>query len=229
MADKYDKLLSRALVKLKEDEFRCVPEENEIEHTFSKKYLKVLEKILHKLDRSYWKYVNTVAKKIAVIIVTLIIAFSSLMTVEAFREMIANFVITIYESFTKIEQESKTEQHIGTYYSLNTLPIKYVKCVSHHSETLFFQVWDNDDSKSISLNQVAVNNTNLFNSEHGELSEAIVNDTPCLICKDNIQYYCYWEFDGYRFELVYPLDLGEEFMSEVVGNLIEIDPDELVG
>lgn len=227
MTDKYDKLLSRALVKLKEDEFRYVPEENEIEHTFSEKHVKTIEKILNKLDHSYWKYVNTIAKKVAVIIVTLIIAFSSLMTVEAFREMIANFVITIYESFTKIEQEAKIEHRIDTFYSLNSLPSKYAKRISNHSETISFQVWDNANFKSISLNQVSANNTNLFNSEHGTTYEAIINDTPCLICKDNIQYYCYWEFDGYRFELVYPLDLGEEFMSEVVGNLIEIDPEDM--
>ena len=64
-----------------------------------------------------------------------------------------------------------------------------------------------------------------FDSENGELKEEIINDTPCLVCETNSDYFCYWEFDGYRFELVYPKELGREFMSEVVGNLIEVELD----
>lgn len=227
MADKYDKLLSIALVKLKEDEFSYVPEENEIEHAFSEKYLKAIERILNKLDRSYWKYVNTVAKKVAVIIVTLIIAFSSLMTVDAFRETVFDFIVTVYKNFTQIGQNIEKKEHIKSYYSLYNLPMGYAKEFANCGEAVFSQLWSNVHSGSISLNQVALHISNLFNSEHGELREAIVNNTPCFICQDNNYFFCYWEFDGYRFELIYPVDLGEEFMSEVVGNLIEIDPEDM--
>ncbi len=227
MTDKYDKLLSRALVKLKEDEFRYVPEENEIKHTFSEKHSKAIERILNKLDRSYWKYVNTVAKKIAVIIITLIIAFSSLMTVDAFRNTIINFIVTIYQNFTQIESSIKIEQQIKSYYSMIHPPKYYINTTNQFNDISSFQMWVNSSSSKIALTQIPSHISNQFNSEHGELSEAIINDTPCLICKDNMQYYCYWEFDGYCFELVYPIDLGEEFMSEVVGNLVEINPEDM--
>lgn len=227
MADKYDKLLKEGLTRLKEAEFRYVPDEDDIEYEFSGKYLKAKERLLKKLDRSYWKYVNTAAKKAAVILITLIIAFSSLMTVDAFRETFVNFIITIYKNFTQIEEDLKTEEHIKTYYSFEKLPKSYTKVDVQYNKATYFQIWDNNALKPISLNQVPTHTSNQFDSEHGELSEAIINDTPCLICKDEIQYYCYWEFDGYRFELIYPADLGEEFMSEVVGNLVEIDPEEM--
>lgn len=229
MADKYDKLLSIALVKLKEDEFSYVPEENEIEHAFSEKYLKAIERILNKLDRSYWKYVNTVAKKVAVIIVTLIIAFSSLMTVDAFRETVIDFIVKIYETFSEVKaSRSNNSKQIEISYSFESSPHLYFITTTLFTNATNLQVWHNNvTGQDISLKQSPVYTSNYFDSEHGKLSEAIINDTPCLICKDNIQYYCYWEFDGYRFELIYPVDLGEEFMSEVVGNLIEIDPEDM--
>ena len=100
MADKYDELLKQGLIKLKEIEFSGVPKEEEIEYNFSDKYLKNKERLLNKLNHSYWKYVNTVAKKVAVIIISFIIAFSSLMTVDALRESLIDFIVTIYKSFT---------------------------------------------------------------------------------------------------------------------------------
>ncbi len=227
MANNYDELLKQGLIRLKEIEFSGVPKEEEIEHNFSDKYLKNKEKLLNKLSRSYWKYVNTIAKKVAVIIISFIIAFSSLMTVDAFRKSVIDFVITIFDSFSKVEQNFKVEETIYSYYSTNRLPSGYRKCISHRSKAVYFQVWNNSNNEQISLNQVPADAPNQFDSEHGELREVIINNAPCLICKTNADYFCYWEFDGYRFELIYPIDLGEEFMSEVVGHLVEVDPEEL--
>ena len=225
MADKYDELLKQGLRKLKEIEFSDIPREEDMDHSFSDKYLKHKEKLLKKLNYSYWKYVNTVAKKVAIVTISFIIAFSSLMTVDAFRESIMDFIVTVYETFSKIEQYSK-DSCISTYYSLQTLPSGYNKKIIHSTSAVHMQVWTNHDSKNISINQVPFHIPNSFNTEHGELSEAIINNTPSLVCKDQIQYYCYWEFDGYRFELIYPVELGEEFMSEVVGHLVEVNPED---
>lgn len=227
MSDRYDELLKQGLIKLKEIEFSGVPKEEEIEHNFSNKYLKNTEKLLNKLSHSYWKYVNTAAKKVAVVIISFIIAFSSLMTVEAFRNSIINFVVTIFDSFSKIEQTFTIEEKIYSYYSIKHLPDGYEKLLSYQSKATSFQIWVNLKQNQISLNQVPANTSHQFNTEYGELSETIVNDTPCLICKAPTGYFCYWEFDGYRFELIYPVGLGEKFMSEVVGRLVEVDPEDL--
>lgn len=227
MADKYDELLRQGLIKLKEIEFSDVPEEEKIEHDFSDKYLKSKEKLINKLSRSYWKYINTVAKKVAVVIISFIIAFSSLMTVEAFRKSVIDFVVTMFNSFSKVEHNFEIKRQIDTYYSVYKAPSEYIKTISYFSESIYTQVWKDSNNNQISLIQVNSHLSNQFNSERGELSEYIINNTPCLICEDPIQYYCYWEFDGYRFELIYPIDLGEEFMSEVVGHLVEVDPEEL--
>ena len=227
MTDIYDKLLKQGLIKLKEIEFNDVPKEEEIEHDFSDKYLKSKEKLINKLSRSYWKYINTAAKKVAVIIISFIIAFSSLMTVDAFRETVINFIVTMYEAFGKVENNLWSDNHINSFYSVINAFSEHTKVASHCNESIYTQLWITKDKYLISLNQVPANTPNQFDSEHGELREIIVNDTPCLTCKTNADYFCYWEFDGYRFELIYPIDFGEEFMSEVVGHLVEVDPEEL--
>lgn len=229
MTHKYDELLIEGLSKLKELEFSNIPEADEIEHTFSDEYIKSKEKLLNKLGHSYWKYVNTVAKKVAVIIIAFIIAFSSLITVDAFREKIINFMYKIYNSFTQIYSNNiLPPTDIGRYYSIKNIPNGFNKYLTNYQSPIKISTyWTSENIGFIMLTQANPFTSGQFNSEHGELSERIINDTPCLICKDPNLYYCYWEFDGYRFELIYPIDLGEEFMSEVVGNLVEIDPAEL--
>ena len=153
--------------------------------------------------------------------------FSSLMTVDAFREKVVSFLYKIYNTYIQIESKAiNAANEITVYYSLKKVPANFNIPTTNFNEYISIQYWRNQINENIVLTQNLFREYHQFNSEHGELSEKIINDTPCLICKDNNLYYCYWEYDSYRFELVYPLDLGEEFMSEVVGNLVEIDPDE---
>ena len=228
MTNKYDELLIDGLSKLKELEFSNIPEADEIDYTFSDGYIKYKDKLLNKLGHSYWKFVNTVAKKAAVIIIALIISFSSLMTVDAFREKFVKFLYTVYTNFTQIESKNNdNEKYFTRNYSLNNIPNGYIKVFNESNKHSTVYYWKNINNQLIMLTQISILNSNQFNTEHGTLKETTINDTPCLTCKTNTDYFCYWEFDGYRFELIYPIALGEQFMSEVVGNLVEIDPTEL--
>lgn len=228
MTNEYDELLIEGLSKLKKLEFSHIPEADKIDYTFSEEYVKSKEKLLNKLGTSYWKYVNTIAKKAAVIIIALIISFSSLMTVDAFREKVLDFVYKIYDTFTQIEsKDSDVSSEISTYYSTRNIPSAFIPKPFSFNQYISIQYWTNKTDQDIVLTQNLSNELYKFNTESSELTEIVINSTPCLVCKNTPLYYCYWEFDGYRFELIYPIDLGEEFMSEVVGNLVEIDPAEL--
>lgn len=227
MENKYDELLIRGLTKLIDVEFSHVYEDEDLNYEFSEEYIRHKEKLIKSVGRPYWKFVNTIAKKVAVIIVTLIIAFSSLMTVGAFREKVVDFIYKIYKIYSDVTSDNDEKNLSGNHYTIFNIPTGYTYTFSNKYQRIISTYWGSVNSTYIMLTQTDTSNTNKFNSEHGELSEKIINNTPCLVCVDNNLYYCYWEFDGYRFELIYPLDLGEEFMSEVVGNLVEIDPEEL--
>lgn len=171
---------------------------------------------------------NTVAKKAAIIILTLIIAFSSLITVDSIRERIVDFVVNVYKTFTEIESNYDSEKHlIDTYYTLDALPKDFHVSLAEQSAIMCTFLWSNHKKQDISIIQSTLPFSHIFNSEEGDIIEVIINDTPCLVCKNDSDYFCYWEYDGYRFELIYPIDLGEEFMSEVVGKLVEFDPEDI--
>lgn len=228
MQDNYDILLIKGLTKLKEIEFSFVPNKDEIEYTFSDKYIKSKKQLLKRMSHSYWKYTNTVAKKVAVIIITLILTFSSLMSVDAIREKLLDFVFNIYSTFTVIKSNTAIEKsHIDTYYTLSNIPEEFNVSLTNHNSIISTMFWTNKKEQDIVFTQSITAISSSLNSEHGKLNETIINNTPCLTCKNDTNYFCYWEFDGFRFELVYPIDLGEEYLREIIGKLVKYTPEDI--
>lgn len=224
-SNNFDNVLIQGLYEFKELEFSKVPPEDEIDHTFSEKYIKERNRIIRQLGRSYYKLINTTLKKVAIIILTLIIAFSSLMTVDAFREKLLEFIYRTFYTHTVIDSGINYTDNIEKHYSIPVIPDNYTETFFKESANVFTKNYENNTHQDIVFIQSLTSNPFFFDSENGELQEEIINDTPCLICENKSKYYCYWEFDGYRFELVYPTELGKQFMSDVVGKLIEIEPE----
>lgn len=220
-----NQILIKALEKYKEQEFAHVPGESEVSFSFSDEYVKKRNRISKNLNRSYWKLINTTVKKAAVIIISFIIAFSSLMTVDALREKIIDFIIRIYETFTVIEPETKEYRDvIADYYTLAE-PVGFKKSGETLSEFHYSAFFINDEGLLISLTQNLSNAHITFDSEFETPVEETINGFPCLTCQNDVNYLCYWEVDGYRFELIYPEELGKSFMAEVVGRLVEFNPE----
>lgn len=184
MENKYDELLVQGLTKLIDLEFSHMPDGEDINYTFSERYIRNRERLIRNLGRSYWKFFNTVTKKAAVIIVALIIAFSSLMSVDAIREKVVNFVYKIYNTFTQISYNEITDSNsIKTNYTFTNIPVTFKPHTTMLTESANNCYWIDEMNRLILLTQAANTETTQFNSEHGELSEKIINDTPCLICK----------------------------------------------
>lgn len=222
MKDAYYVLLKNGLSELKYSEYLHIPHEEKIDHTFSEKYLTFKNKLLNKTGQYYWKYVNTLTKKIAVIIIAFIIALSSLVSVDAIRERLLGFIYKNYSDYTEIEKEIEiNNEKISEYYMLADVPEGFSVIMTNHSSGVLTTIWSNEKEQDIIYTQALKSAGTSFNSELGELSETIINNMPCLTFKSDTNYLCYWEFDKYRFELIYPIDLGERFMSKVVGRLIE--------
>lgn len=224
-SNNFDNVLIQGLYEFKELEFSKVPPEDEIDHTFSEKYIKERNRIIRQLGQPYYKLINTTLKKVAIIILTLIMALSSLMTVDAFREKLLEFIYRTFSTHTVIDSSKNDTDKIERYYSIPSIPNNYAETFSKESANNTTKKYENNTHQYIFFIQALTSNPFLFDSENSELKEEMINDTPCLTCENKSKYYCYWEFDGYRFELVYPKELGKQFMSDVVGKLIEIEPE----
>lgn len=220
MTDKYKDMLISGLTQLKSEEFSDVPNEEDINHSFSAKYYKAKNKLLKRLQHPYLTLVNTGTKKAAIITVTLLILISSLMTVDATRNSILNFTYKIFDDHSKVDSSYSDLEAIEKYYSI-FVPDGFTVDSYNRNEYTNVITWADENNNIITFSQDLKTSSFVFNSESGQVEETVINALPCLTCKNDDSYLCFWDDDDYRYSLIYPHYLGEDFMLQVVGNLIE--------
>lgn len=71
-------------------------------HMFSEEFKLKMEKLIQFSKKSYFPYVNTLGKRIAIITIILLTVLAPVLSVEAMRRPFYNFVITVYDKFTSI-------------------------------------------------------------------------------------------------------------------------------
>jgi hypothetical protein len=115
------------------------------QHGFSDEYNRKMDKLLKFSRKPYFNFVNTVGKRAAVIIVTLITALSiTTFSVKALREPVVDFIISVYEKFSNIlfqtdEAENSFPITIEEFYRPEYLPDGYVEVENVNLVNVFGQ------------------------------------------------------------------------------------------
>lgn len=81
-----------------------LPEENDSNtHVFSSKFEQKMQKLIKQQKHFYFKYINSVSKRVACIILIICISmFATVFSVKALREPFINFIVETYNKFTSI-------------------------------------------------------------------------------------------------------------------------------
>lgn len=104
-------------------EFSHIPKnENEIEYEFSERFNKRMAKLINSQKKSYYRLINTAAKRVAVIFILVLTMFTAAFSVKAIREPIIEFVKHVYETFIHYSVEGDTDDKIEIEYSLTFVP-----------------------------------------------------------------------------------------------------------
>ena len=81
-------------------EFAQIPtDEDSIDFTFSEKFIKRMDKLIRAQKKSYYKFINTAGKRVAVIFAAIITLFTASLSVKAIREPVVRFIKQVYETF----------------------------------------------------------------------------------------------------------------------------------
>ena len=222
---KYDALMVEALKSYKAKQLASIPENDAVDYEFSEGFKRKMERLIRNQEKSYYKIINTTAKKAAIIIVSIILGLSATLTIDAIREPIFNFFYEIFSTHTDIKpfesHTSKKGDNKITHYIVPDIPSDYEKTETYIDELGLDIYWFNKDrTKSISFSQYNLTGyDSSVNSENGGIKELIINDIGVLLCRNEHNYICTWLEHGYSFELIYPLEFGEKYAYEVVGKL----------
>ena len=80
---------------------------NTVEHIFSLEFEKQMDKLIKRRRKPYYSMVNTVGKRVAVIILAFfIVSFTTVMSVEALRKPFLKFITNMFSTHSEIKSDS---------------------------------------------------------------------------------------------------------------------------
>lgn len=215
----------QALREYKADEIAALPAESEIQYEFSApfeaKMTELFEQYTYKRIRP--RHFNMVSRRVIAAIIALIVMFSLSMSIKASRDSIVKFVYRIFNTNTSIDHdEDLTKGEITTFYTLPKIPESYKEIRAEKSQYRGELVWENEDY-IISFMQASLRLaiSSSADTEGGDAKEIMVNDVSVLFCNNGEYAICYWMDDDCAYKLLYPLNLGEDYIYQVIGHMIE--------
>lgn len=215
-------MLRELLLEIKAEETDRIPEEKDIEHIFSDSFIKKTNKLIHKQKNNFPVY--KMSKKIAVIILVIIMFLISALTVKTdalYR--LFDFFYYLSENVLVVEKEGDEDDDNEPIicYTLPEIPDGFEEDRVSILKNSYDLIWMGPKVTSIRLtvskNELNHHEYNKSSEYHTEKINSI--DTLCIHTQKIITYV--WEEDGYLYKLRYSDSLGKEFAEKCVGKLIK--------
>jgi hypothetical protein len=208
---------------MKKEQLLIIPDSNEIDCTFSNKFERRMNRLIISQKKSYWKYINTASKKVAIVILACIVAFSSAMTVEGIRKPVLDFFYRIYETFTDISyynEKQEPGEPISSIYTLPCVPEGYDFKEFINMDYVIVTSWMNDKGEKIEFTQSELNSETTIDSEGVVVTTKEINETGILFCDNGEVILITWKDNTYAYLLSYPSYIGERYAEDIVGKLV---------
>ena len=183
-------------------EFAQIPtDEDSIDFTFSEKFIKRMDKLIRAQKKSYYKFINTAGKRVAVIFAAIITLFTASLSVKAIREPVVRFIKQVYETFIHYTFEGDIQPKIKKEFFIKTLPDGFIQHDKIESDLAITTSYVNDNN-TIKFTQQSTNNANhFFDNESGTLTKVTISGINVDIYESENIKHAVWTDEGYFFKL----------------------------
>ena len=183
-------------------EFCHIPGENAIVHTCSETFLRRKEKLIKNTRKTTWYWVNTAAKRAAVIVLLMAMLFSVAMSVEAIRTPVVTFFTELYEKYILIVFEGDGHKEIEKEYGFTQLPEGYeIVDVARAPAIVITTLQDAQDNLLVLEQSIAEGDGPTVDNEQGVVTQVSIGETPVLVYEAAGTKGLLWTRDGYFFSL----------------------------
>ena len=183
-------------------EFCHIPGENAIVHTFSETFLRRKEKLIKNTRKTTWYWVNTAAKRAAVIVLLMAMLFSVAMSVEAIRTPVVTFFTELYEKYILLVFEGDGHKEIEKEYGFTQLPEGYeIVDVARAPAIVITTLQDAQDNLLVLEQSIAEGDGPTVDNEQGVVTQVSIGETPVLVYEAAGTKGLLWTRDGYFFSL----------------------------
>lgn len=216
-----DNVLNAALREVVSREFADIPQhENEIAYEFSDGFTRRMDK-LTKVEKSrFWRMTNTAPKRVAVVLVALILITLTACSIPTVRAAVVDFIKETYDNCIRLFTGETGSKKISAHYVLKDLPDGFVETNTVDSDASFVVVYQNEKDDKIVLSQSI---TECFladiDNEQGIISEFDISDIRVTLYESDDCMVAIWQQDQYAFDLTVYGDYDMDFIIKLVGSV----------
>lgn len=184
-------------------------------HKFSEKTEKLIHRAINMRVAWYYDFINTTAKRVAVIIATAIVALATAtFSIEALRKPFINFIIEKFEQFSMIN--FITTNDMGE--SIEKIEYKNFRYIPEgfwikreQKEQLYYKIiYVNDKSEEFCFIQKTINtNETAIDTEKGETQEILIGEFRALLSSSKDYKQIFWSDGNYEYILWGNLEKSE--------------------
>ena len=150
-----------------------IPEHGE--HIFSEKFERKMERLIRRRRKPYYSLISTGLRRTACIIVMfLVVSFTTVMSVEALRKPFLDFLSSIFSDHTTIESvldlDGDYPEKIEDEYFISELPDGFVEKNINRNESSIDILYTNGDKFIIFSQNTKDGFKTAFDNEHNEFS-----------------------------------------------------------
>ena len=185
-----DEKLKKAFELYNEKYCQGLPSEEQLkEITFSERFEAKMQKLLCQQKKAYYYMINTVGKRAAILVLSLLIALSTVtFGVRAIRETVIEFITETYEKFTRIivESEDAPDELVLEPIKPQYVPEGFEIALENKYTTMYNVVYEKVQKQSILYTQ-QINGEFDFraNTEGIEYETIYINSLEGIIYEQN--------------------------------------------
>lgn len=150
------------------------------EHVFSDRHNKKIRKLIKRQQKPYFKLICTAGRRVACIIVAVIVISASALSVEAIRKAVFDFITKIFSDHNVVTVESGTDEGypntIEEEYYISALPKGFEEADNMKSDKSIDIVYLYEDDYIFFTQNTKSNYEQYFDNEYSEYSDYIDSD-----------------------------------------------------
>lgn len=202
-------------------EFSHIPcDEDSIDYTFSDRFNKKMNKLIKAQRKPYYFLINTAAKKVAVYFVIFVTLITASMSVKAIREPVVNFIVEVYESFTRYFFDGDTADNIKKKYEISELPKGFSRFNTMETDTDFTVIYQGSENNSIIFTQ-STTESKIFDIDNQKETPKTekVNGIDIHIYTYEKDKFVFWSDNGYFFQITAYGDIDDETLIKMIKSI----------
>lgn len=211
--------LSMALREVVSSEFSNIPiNEDEINYTFSKRFLNKMDKLTKAEKSRFWRMTNTAPRRVAVVLASLLIIILTACSIPPVRAAVVGFIKETYDNCVRLFTGDVGSNKISDQYGLTELPDGFTETDRTESNSRRIVSYQNANGNQIILAQSITEDYSVFlDNENGKLSEISISDMNVSVYESDDCTVAVWLQDSYAFHLAVYGDYDMDFIINLIG------------